>query len=70
MSTAPTFTRWLRAQSHREDPVGDLARDLLADPVGPDHEHVTTVLDYVATVGGSGATDAGRAAVLEWEATR
>ncbi|MFF5323939.1 hypothetical protein ACFY2Y_09445 [Janibacter hoylei] len=70
MSTAPTFARWLRAQGHRDDAVGDLARDLLADPLGPADDHVTTVGDYVATVGGTAAADACRAAAAEWEATR
>jgi len=27
----PTFGRWLRQQKHRQDSVGDLARDFIAD---------------------------------------
>ena len=27
-----TFTAWLRTQTHRNDPIGDLARDFTADP--------------------------------------
>lgn len=30
-TTTPTFARWLRAQTHRHDPVGDLARDAVTD---------------------------------------
>ncbi len=30
-----TFTDWLMAQLHRDDPVGDLARDAARDPRWP-----------------------------------
>ncbi|SNC71552.1 hypothetical protein SAMN05445756_1535 [Kytococcus aerolatus] len=62
------FTDWLRSQTYRDDPVGDIARDLTADPVGPADDHPVTVLDYVATVGGTAAATACRAAVAEWGA--
>lgn len=31
MTAAPTFATWLRAQLHRDDPTGDLARDAVGD---------------------------------------
>ena len=67
--THETFGAWMRRQAHRDDPVGDLARDLAADPSGPADDHVTTVIDYVATVAGSAASSACLAASREW-ATR
>lgn len=60
------FGAWLQAQSHRDDPVGDLARDMSADPAGPATDDVVTVLDYVATVGGTNASAACRSALAEW----
>jgi uncharacterized protein YozE (UPF0346 family) len=30
-----TFNAWLRRQRHRQDPVGDLARDAFSDPHWP-----------------------------------
>jgi hypothetical protein len=30
-----TFTAWLRKQVWRDDPVGDLARDVVVDPTWP-----------------------------------
>jgi hypothetical protein len=30
-----TFTSWLRKQIRRDDPVGDLARDVVVDPTWP-----------------------------------
>jgi uncharacterized protein YozE (UPF0346 family) len=30
-----SFDRWLREQRHRDDPVGDLARDVISDPDWP-----------------------------------
>lgn len=30
-----TFTGWLSKQRHRDDPVGDLARDVRRDPTWP-----------------------------------
>lgn len=35
----PTFFQWLREQTHRDDPVGDLARDFCADPEPADSVH-------------------------------
>lgn len=63
-----SFGAWMRRQQHREDAVGDLARDLAADPLRPADDHVTTVLDYVARVGGDIAATACVAASREWAA--
>lgn len=63
-----TFASWLRRQRRRDDAVGDLARDLVADPLGPADEHPSTVLDYVAAIGAEPARAACRAAVREWQA--
>ncbi|WP_374928603.1 hypothetical protein [Kytococcus sedentarius] len=46
--------------------MGDLARDMSADPAGPATDDVVTVLDYVATVGGTNASAACRSALAEW----
>ena len=62
-----SFGAWIRRQTHRDDSVGDLARDLAADPIGPADDHVTTVIDYVATVAGSAASSACLAASREWD---
>lgn len=35
-TSAATFRSWLSGQQERADPVGDLARDVLADPHKPD----------------------------------
>lgn len=64
--THESFGAWMRRQGHRADPVGDLARDLDADPLGPADDHVTTVIDYVATVAGDRASSACVAASREW----
>jgi hypothetical protein len=34
MKTKNNFSVWLRAQVHRDDPVGDVARDFRDDPEG------------------------------------
>ena len=57
---------WMRRQTHRDDPVGDLARDLAADPIGPAGDHLATVIDYVGTVAGSAASSVCLAASREW----
>lgn len=36
MPRTRTFVSWLRLQRHRNDPIGDLAKDALVDPeLGP-----------------------------------
>lgn len=64
--TRESFGAWMRRQQHRDDPVGDLARDLEADPLGPADERITTVFDYVASVGSDVAVTACIAASREW----
>jgi uncharacterized protein YozE (UPF0346 family) len=32
---AMTFTTWLKAQARRDDPVGDLAKDMMQDSAWP-----------------------------------
>lgn len=33
--TTNTFLAWLQAQTDRDDPIGDLAKDVLSDPCLP-----------------------------------
>ena len=35
MKKEPSFTAWLRAQKKRQDPVGDLSRDMRSDGEWP-----------------------------------
>lgn len=68
--TKPTLRAWLRAQHHRDDPVGDLAREVADDPLVPLDQSAVALLDRLASVGASeDAQRACRAAVREWEAS-
>jgi hypothetical protein len=49
-----TFRGWLRDQRHRNDGVGDLARDCLLDPVEPRYRSLSEWSDYI---GGGHAHD-------------
>lgn len=64
-----TFAQYLDAQLHRDDPVGDLARDAEHDP-----EPITSpdgLLDRMGRLGASVEALAALArARTEWEATR
>ena len=61
------FADWLRAQTYRDDPVGDLARDLAADPMPPAAGDPAAVVTHVAAAGGAPAEGACLAALREWE---
>lgn len=65
-----TFAAWLAEQCHRADPVGDLARDVAADPDAPTGTPVD-VLEHIDARGSApSAREAVRAAAREWRATR
>lgn len=63
------FDRWLAGQTHRDDPVGVLARDAAQDPAWPE---VGDCVDHLVYLVGCRASDpalkAMRAAWREWEA--
>lgn len=70
-SERPTFRAWLSQQTERDDPVGDLARDVAQDkdyrvttPEGL-HRHVTVIAGPL-----SPALAAVTRAGCEWGATR
>jgi hypothetical protein len=68
-----TFTRFLRRQRRREDPVGDLARDWIAD-VGRGKPRgaykLPALLRYLEDRNAcQGALDAAEHAWREWQAT-
>lgn len=65
-----TFAAWLARQDHRADPVGDLARDVAADPDAP-HGTPGDLPEHVDTRGSTAAArEAVTAAGREWRATR
>ncbi|MEH0194592.1 YozE family protein [Caulobacter sp. CCNWLY153] len=67
MTAATKFTDWLAAQKHRDDPVGDLARDAISDASFPWNASDTrTVSRYLARRASSAAFDALEDAVAEW----
>lgn len=73
---AKSFGSWLKAQQHRDDPIGDLAQDFLADikrteHPWPSHWSVTTLrhrLEFQCAC--DGAFEALDQAVAEWKASR
>lgn len=42
------FSKWLLNQQHRDDPIGDLARDVVADRNWPSAGNLDSYLDYLA----------------------
>lgn len=66
-----TFIPWLRQQKDRDDPVGDLARDLLRDP---GREKIRSVVALRSRLSGGrvcqGALDAFEKALNNWRATK
>lgn len=70
MSTTarPTFLAWLLEQDQRDDPIGDLARDVAADPLAPTTDQSPVALyDSLTHRADRGALDACTAAWREWE---
>lgn len=54
-----TFTDWLLTQKHRDDPVGDLARDAAQDPTWPKEETLDSHIDHMESRGAcAGAIEA------------
>jgi len=58
------FATWLRRQTKRRDPVGDLARDFIHDPEAP--HAFRAFRAYVRDIGCEGAIDAVARAIREW----
>jgi uncharacterized protein YozE (UPF0346 family) len=46
-----TFKAWLMLQKKREDPVGDLARDVLADRTWPPTQDMVKLRQYIVKRG-------------------
>lgn len=67
---APRFATWLRCQAHRDDPVGDVARDASGDPRAP--ERAAAFLDYARSLPDAcpEARAAAEQAVAEWRRFR
>ena len=61
----PTFTQWLKQQRRRDDPIGDLARDVCADP---DFPVVRYREDVVAYLGDRADGRVGQALDRAWRA--
>lgn len=60
------FHGWIRRQCHRDDAIGDLARDLAADPDAPPTNDVRAIAQYLRSAGAcDGALQALESAVLE-----
>lgn len=57
----PTFKDWLKQQTAKGDPVGDFARDWLADPEAPEAKTADDVLDHIGV--DRGGTVLGAAAI-------
>ncbi len=50
------FKAWLKAQTHRDDPVGDIARDAAADPRWPrGNAKLGTLIEHLEAHGASPA---------------
>lgn len=54
MTKQPSFTQWLKQQNRRNDPVGDLARDVVADEDWPKYVRSPVQFqDYLESVSAS-----------------
>lgn len=62
------FKAWLKAQTQRNDPVGDIARDAAADPRWPrGNARLSTLIEHLEFNGASpAAVEALRDAYGEW----
>ena len=73
---AKSFGSWLKAQQHRDDPIGDLAQDFLADSKHtqhgwPSHWSATGLRHRLMFLAAPDAVFAALdQAVAEWEASR
>lgn len=62
-----TFRDWLRDQESREDPLGDLARDVAADRKCPDNPAPGDLITHLHAVHAcQKAVDAAMRAAIEW----
>lgn len=63
-----TFVEWLLEQNNRDDPVGDLSRDLRRDKGAPTKiDSVPELVRYLKSKGSClGALDAAREAGQQW----
>lgn len=64
------FQSWLATQGDRDDPVGDLARDVRADPDWPGFDDLPVLRGYLRNGGAAPeALDALARAFGEWTAS-
>ena len=64
-----TFKLWLSRQRRRDDPVGDIARDAIADTL--EHRRsVSALCARVEEIGSEAAKDAARRVAREWNRYR
>lgn len=63
-----SFPQWIKLQSFRDDPTGDLARDLCSTNALKTATTSQKVLELLNEVGSVEALKAGHVAVSEWEA--
>ncbi len=70
MTAAVSFRAWLRRQEHRDDPVGDLARDAADDRMFPHVGKLDTIVGYLLLMHACHeAVEAARVAHAEWRAS-
>lgn len=62
------FLDWLADQQHRDDPIGDLARDNANDPNTDGFGDPTSFVQYIGNVGSIGAQEAAIRAAAEYMA--
>ena len=69
--TGLSFRSWLRQQSYRDDPVGDLSGDMLADETCPVTDNLAVLQSHLMSQGAcEGALDALDEAHLQWRRYR
>lgn len=62
------FLAWLTDQQHREDPIGDLAKDTAGNPEADAWNSPSSFVQYIGSVGGVGAQEAAIKAAAEYMA--
>ena len=70
MRKPPCFLKWIRRQTHRDDPVGGVSKDAVADPHFPAVGGWREAQTYVGYRGGAAAEQALAKAVAEWKAMK
>lgn len=67
-----TFKQWLKEHRNDNSPIGDIARDILADVNFPNTQNVAEIEDYATKKGLTGidaASEAFKSAYSQWLAS-